>query len=284
MAESLRGGLSLTSSGFGFWSHDIGGFESKSTADVYKRWAAFGLLSTHSRLHGSTSYRVPWLYDEEAVDVVRFFTRLKLSLMPYLYTSAAFTSRTGVPMLRSMALEFEDDPACAYLDRQYMLGDSLLAAPIFNEKGQAEYYLPRGRWTNLLTGETAEGGWRKERHDYCSMPLWVRENTILPMGISFENADYGFEGNVELRVYELSGRAEAKVEQNGRAVLEAEACCEDGNIRLQVKGRGLVRVRFVNRRPEQITVGKVRAEGRDTVLEFEADEQGVRICAGEKNG
>ena len=128
---------------------------------VYKRWAAFGLLSTHSRLHGNTSYRVPWLYDEEAVDVVRFFTRLKLSLMPYLYTSAAFTSRTGVPMLRSMALEFEDDPACAYLDRQYMLGDSLLAAPIFNEKGQAEYYLPRGRWTNLLTGETAEGGWRR---------------------------------------------------------------------------------------------------------------------------
>ena len=59
MEESLRGGLSLISSGFGYWSHDIGGFESQSTPDVYKRWAAFGLLSTHSRLHGSTSYRVP---------------------------------------------------------------------------------------------------------------------------------------------------------------------------------------------------------------------------------
>ena len=65
MAESLRGGLSLGLSGFGFWSHDIGGFEQTASADVYKRWCAFGLLSSHSRLHGSSSYRVPWLFDEK---------------------------------------------------------------------------------------------------------------------------------------------------------------------------------------------------------------------------
>jgi alpha-D-xyloside xylohydrolase len=101
MAESLRGGLSLTMSGFGFWSHDIGGFESTSTPDVYKRWCAFGLLSTHSRLHGSSSYRVPWAYDEEAVQVVKFFTRLKASLMPYLFRNAIETSKLGVPSMRS---------------------------------------------------------------------------------------------------------------------------------------------------------------------------------------
>ena len=88
MAESLRGGLSLGLSGFGFWSHDIGGFEQTATADVYKRWSAFGLLSSHSRLHGSSSYRVPWAYDEEAVDVLAKFTKLKCSLMPYLYGAA----------------------------------------------------------------------------------------------------------------------------------------------------------------------------------------------------
>ena len=164
MEESLRGGLSLTSSGFGYWSHDIGGFESQSTPDVYKRWAAFGLLSTHSRLHGSTSYRVPWVYDQEAVEVVRFFTRLKLELLPYLYGEGVKTSVTGIPMIRSMAMEFEDDRNCSYLDKQYMLGDSLLAAPVFNEEGIAEYYLPKGTWTHYLTGETAQGGvWRREQ-------------------------------------------------------------------------------------------------------------------------
>lgn len=78
MAESLRGGLSLTTSGFGYWSHDIGGFENTATPDVFKRWTAFGLLSSHSRLHGSSSYRVPWNFDEEAVDVTRQFAKLKI--------------------------------------------------------------------------------------------------------------------------------------------------------------------------------------------------------------
>ena len=124
MAETLRGGLSLCLSGFGFWSHDISGFERTAPPDIYKRWSAFGLLSTHSRLHGSDSYRVPWLFDEEAVDVLRFFTKLKCSLMPYMFGAAVDASRKGIPVMRAMVLEFADDPTCSFLDRQYMLGDA----------------------------------------------------------------------------------------------------------------------------------------------------------------
>lgn len=202
MAESLRGGLSLTLSGFGYWSHDIGGFEQQSTADVYKRWAAFGLLSTHSRLHGSTSYRVPWVYDEEAVEVVRFFTGLKLELVPYLYEQAQKTSRTGIPLMRAMALEYEEDPNCRYLDRQYMLGDSLLVAPIFNDQGIAEYYLPQGEWVNYLTGERARGGvWRKEKHGYLSIPLWVRAGSVIPVAPGCRDAATALKGKIEKRQF-----------------------------------------------------------------------------------
>ena len=123
MAESLRGGLSLTSCGFGFWSHDIGGFEMTASADVYKRWCAFGLLSSHSRLHGADSYRVPWLYDDEAVDVLRRFARLKNRLMPYLYGAAVTAHERGIPVMRAMPVAFPDDRGCDTLDRQYMLGD-----------------------------------------------------------------------------------------------------------------------------------------------------------------
>ncbi len=204
MEESLRGGLSLTSSGFGFWSHDIGGFESTSTADVYKRWAAFGLLSTHSRLHGSSSYRVPWAYDEEAVDVVRSFTSLKAALMPYLYRNAIETSKTGVPMMRSMVLEFTEDKNCAYLDKQYMLGDSLLVAPIFNEESTAEYYLPKGTWTNYFTGERKEGGsWFTETCPYLEIPLFVKENSIIAMNDAANKPDYDFADGVTLKAYAL---------------------------------------------------------------------------------
>ncbi|HAJ35277.1 MAG TPA: alpha-xylosidase, partial [Chloroflexi bacterium] len=158
MAESLRGGLSLALCGFGFWSHDISGFEQTAPPAVYKRWCAFGLLSSHSRLHGNQSYRVPWHFDDEAVDVLRFFTKLKCRLMPYLYAAAVEAHTQGIPIMRPMLLEFPDDPACDTLDRQYMLGEALLVAPIFTNAGIVDYYLPAGHWTHFLTGEVIEGG------------------------------------------------------------------------------------------------------------------------------
>lgn len=210
MAESLRGGLSFTLSGFSFWSHDIGGFEMTATADVYKRWLQFGLLSTHSRLHGSKSYRVPWLFDEEAVEVCRRFTKLKLQLMPYLYGMAVKSHESGIPSMRAMALEFDRDPAARYLDMQYMLGDSLLVAPVFREDKEVEYYLPEGVWTHLLTGEEKTGGrWYKDVCDYFTLPLYVRENTLLAMGACDERPDYDYKEGVELRLYALADGKEA---------------------------------------------------------------------------
>ena len=208
MAESLRGGLSLNLSGFGFWSHDIGGFEQIAPASVYKRWCAFGLLSSHSRLHGSSSYRVPWLFDEEAVDVLRYFTQLKATLMPYLFEAAREAYETGVPMMRAMVMEFPDDPACAMLDRQYMLGPSLLVAPVFAEDGIVEYYVPAGAWTSLINGEQVQGpGWRREQHGYMSLPLLVRSNTVLPIGSQSDRPDYDYAEDVMLRVYALDDGA-----------------------------------------------------------------------------
>jgi alpha-D-xyloside xylohydrolase len=204
MAESLRGGLSLGLSGFGFWSHDIGGFENTAPAHVFKRWLAFGLLSSHSRLHGSSSYRVPWAYDDEAVDVTRFFTKLKCSLMPYLYDVAGQAAEHGWASMRAMVMEFPEDPTCEVLDRQYMLGDSLLVAPIFQESGDVKYYLPEGRWTHLLTGETVPGGsWRKEKHDFFSLPLFVRPNSLVALGSVNNRPDYDFADGAKFGLYSL---------------------------------------------------------------------------------
>jgi alpha-D-xyloside xylohydrolase len=183
MAGTLRGGLSLALSGFGYWSHDIGGFEGTPNPDVFKRWVAFGLLSSHSRLHGSGSYRVPWLIDEEASIVTKFFTDLKISLMPYILKMSQIVHTQGIPMMRPMMMEFPDDPSCLYLDRQYMLGESILVAPIFNSDGIADFYLPEGKWTSLITGESVEGGsWRSEKHGYTSLPLYIRESTLTQNG------------------------------------------------------------------------------------------------------
>lgn len=234
MAESLRGGLSLCLSGFGYWSHDISGFEATATPDIYKRWSAFGLLSTHSRLHGNSSYRVPWLFDEESVDVLRYFTNLKGKLMPYLFRNAIETSETGVPMVRPMILEFMEDPTCAYLDKQYMLGDSLLVAPIFNEYGDVTYYVPEGTWTNFLNGKEVTGGrFIKENHDYFSLPLMVKENSIVPIG-TFENSfEYDYMKDVTLRMYRISNASCKIYNKDAEKLLEIAAYKRDTELSVE---------------------------------------------------
>ncbi|OJJ54824.1 hypothetical protein ASPSYDRAFT_185802 [Aspergillus sydowii CBS 593.65] len=177
MAETLRGGMSLALSGFGYWAHDIGGFEGKPDPALFKRWIAFGLFSSHSRLHGSGSFRVPWLIDEsgEADKVLKYFVHAKHSLMPYLYSSAIETHKTGVPMLRALFMEYPNDPMAWYQDMQYFLGDSLLVAPVFNAEGDIQYYLPKGDWYGILDGKMRTGGqYLTEKHDFFSLPVLLR--------------------------------------------------------------------------------------------------------------
>ncbi|MCM1261763.1 MAG: alpha-xylosidase [Butyrivibrio sp.] len=270
MEESLRGGLSLMMSGFGYWAHDIGGFENTSTADVYKRWVAFGLLSSHSRLHGSSSYRVPWVYDDEAVDVVRSFTRLKAALMPYLYKTAIDTSKSGVPTMRSMVLEFTQDRSCHYLDKQYMLGDSLLVAPIFNPEGKGIFYLPKGTWTDFFTGETMEGErWIEKEYDYLHLPLMVKENSIVAIGAHDDKPDYDYADGAELRIYSLVEGLETQsviYDMDGKTALSISAEKNNGEIIIQAAASKPYTIRLVNVSGVTASDASIRADGNDTIV------------------
>ncbi|ACQ79582.1 glycoside hydrolase family 31 [Beutenbergia cavernae DSM 12333] len=205
MAESLRGGLSLALSGFGFWSHDIGGFEGVPDAAVFKRWVPFGLLSSHSRLHGSDSYRVPWAFDDEAVEVTRRFTHLKHALMPYLSQAGYEAHTDGIPVMRPMVLEFPDDPGAAVVETQYLLGANLLVAPVFSADGDVDVYVPEGTWTSLLSGASVTGPrWVRERHEFDSLPLYVRPDSVLPIGARTDRPDYDHADGVTLLLTRLA--------------------------------------------------------------------------------
>jgi len=249
MAESLRAGLSFGMSGFGFWSHDIGGFEEGCTPDLYKRWTQFGLLSSHSRYHGSKEYKVPWIYDEEAVDVTRKFTKLKLSLMPYLMNQAVKATK-GIPMMRSMVLEFPEDRTAHTLDLQYMLGDNLLVAPVFNDEGIVDYYVPEGTWTNYLTNEKIEGGrWHHEVHDYMTLPLLARPNSLIVEGSKDDETVYDYSKDITVHVFEL---AEGKiatttiVDETGTRVGSVNVSREGSEYRVQTEGLEEVKILLRN--------------------------------------
>ncbi|MDQ8733146.1 alpha-xylosidase [Paenibacillus sp. LHD-38] len=272
MAESLRGGLSLGISGFGFWSHDIGGFENTAPEHVFKRWLAFGLLSSHSRLHGSKSYRVPWAYDTEAVDVTRFFTKLKCRIMPYLFNTAVQATELGLPSMRAMVLEFPEDPTSEILDRQYMLGDSLLVAPIFNEQGNVTYYLPAGKWTHLLSGEIIEGGaWRKENYDFFSLPLFVRPNSIIALGANDVRPDYDYADGVSLELHNLEdGKTAATTVRDvkGATELTVTASRQGGVISVQIDGSGKPFSFALKGLGDIISVDGAQAEVKGSVAQF----------------
>ncbi|KAJ8121435.1 hypothetical protein ONZ43_g2109 [Nemania bipapillata] len=115
-----------------------------------------------------------------------------------------------------MCLEFPDDQTAWYLDRQFMVGDSLLAAPIFEESGVVEFYLPKGKWTSFFTNQVREGpGWFKEKHGFGSLPLYVRENTILVLGkLGVKGAVYDYAEDVEVCLYQVKEGASAELVDN----------------------------------------------------------------------
>ena len=234
MGETLRGGLSLAMSGFGYWSHDIGGFEGTPDPGVFKRWLAFGLLGSHSRLHGSDSVRVPWAFDSEAVEVTRFFTHVKMRLMPYIGAAARGATGEGIPIMRPMVLEFPEDRGTHDIDTQYMLGPDVLVAPVFTADGSADVYLPEGEWTPLLGGPAASGPrWRSEEHGFMSLPLYVRGDTVLPWGAVSDRPDYDWASGVTLRCFALRDSHDSEV-----VVPAADAGVGASDARFRVRREG----------------------------------------------
>ncbi len=238
MYESLRGGLSLSMSGFAYWSHDIGGFEGTCSYGLFKRWLAFGLLSSHSRLHGSINYKVPWLYGEESVEVCRRFAKLKNSLMPYIYAQAVYASQTGIPMMRPMAMEFNGDIAAEYCDKQYMFGDSILVAPIFNEEGYADVYLPKGSWTNYFTGEVISGEkYVRVSCDYMQIPMFIKNNTLLTVGFNEDTPDYDYAKDLTVKAYCIDNKTSREVyDTNGNLIGQIHVERNGNKLKVKVDG------------------------------------------------
>lgn len=246
MSDTLHGGLSFLSSGFGFWSHDIGGFEDgpdTPTADLYKRWTQFGLLSSHSRYHGSDVYRVPWNFDDEAVTNTRKYVDLKLSLMPYLYTQAAHSAAYGNPLMRPMWFEFGADYNTHTIANQYMFGSQILVAPVFNPEGNVHFYLPAGKWTSIVQdGESydiAEGGkWLTKHYDELHLPVLVRDNTILVRRDQPAHADYDYTKDVEIHLYDMHAGTTtiSVVDNHGQDAGTVSVNRQDNSLTIKVTG------------------------------------------------
>jgi alpha-D-xyloside xylohydrolase len=190
MASTLRGGLQFGLSGYTFYSHDIPGFyglpefmNTRPTEMLYLRWTQFGVFSSNMRYHG-TSPREPWEYPGCA-DLVRSWLRLRYALIPYILQEAAYCTKatvTGRPMIAPLLLDYPEDPTVWNIDDQYLFGRDFLVAPIMNDKGVRDMYLPSGNWVDFYTGKVFKGGqWLLQAcYPLAAMPVFVRSNSIIP--------------------------------------------------------------------------------------------------------
>ena len=187
MAGALRGGLHAGLSGFGFWSHDVPGFHglpsfmnSKPTDTLYMRWTQFGVFTSHLRYHGSYS-REPYEYPAVA-DTVREWLKLRYALIPYIVEQGNKATETGFPVLRALIFHHADDPMCWNIDDEYYFGDAFLVAPVMNDEGIRDVYLPAGSWVDFWTGENieSEGKWLKNvKSPLARLPLFVRKGSVI---------------------------------------------------------------------------------------------------------
>jgi len=182
MSCVLRAGLSYGLSGVPFWSHDAGGFFGEPSLNLYMRWIQFGFLSSHTRCYGTTP-RHPWAFGAEAVEIFRKYAELRYRLIPYLYSYAKVASMTGLPLMRAVPLEFQEDVNTYSKDLQYMLGKELMIAPILNDEGKRWIYFPFGKWFSWWDGSVFEG---PSNFFYTAkideLPMFVREGAIVPLG------------------------------------------------------------------------------------------------------
>jgi alpha-D-xyloside xylohydrolase len=180
LASTIRGGLSAGMSGLPFWSNDIGGYRGMPSAELYVRWAQFGLFCSHSRMHGE-SPREPWFFGEETAAIVRKYIQLRYELFPYLYSAAFEASLKGLPVIRALPLAFPDDPNVYDKDFEFMFGPWLLVAPVIEPGGKRSVYLPEGRWFDYWTGEVHDGPKiLKLEVPLDELPLFVRGGAIIP--------------------------------------------------------------------------------------------------------
>ena len=182
MASTLRGGLSHGLSGIPFWSHDVGGFDGPPTADLYARWAQFGALSPLVRFHGTTT-RLPWDFPDEAAEIAVAAVKLRYRLLPYIYSAAVTSARTGEPMMRALLVDTPDDPAAWSEELAYRLGRDLLVAPMIDPDGTRAVYLPAGEsWVDWWTGEVHAGGrYLRVTSPLAQIPLFVRHGALIPV-------------------------------------------------------------------------------------------------------
>jgi alpha-D-xyloside xylohydrolase len=209
LAASIRGGLSWGMTGVPAYASDVGGFYGDPSAELYLRWIEAGVFFSHFRFHG-VGAREPWAFGETAEGIARAWFERRYQLIPYLEAALAEASLTGLPVMRAMALAFPEEPESWGFEHQFLCGPSLLVIPVIEPGGRVVAYLPEGRWHDLWSGESLDGGRSLVLEAPLDrIPVFGRDGHVVRLApvaqTTAEQGDaiaelwaFGYEGRIEL--------------------------------------------------------------------------------------
>ena len=237
MVCALRSGLSFGLSGFTFWSNDVGGFCGVPSDELYARWTAWSIFNSHMRLHGGPPrYREPWNFSPETQIIFRELVGLRYRLIPYLYTEAKASAREGLPVLRHLAFEFQDDPTSWNIDDQFMFGESIMVAPILSEKNSRNVWIPPGVWFDAWNGEKIEGPrWIQVTAELDKVPFYYRGGHAVLMGPDIRYVDEKTEP-ITIKIFpDKNGRSIKKIEDD-KGIINIETIIIGNTSKISISG------------------------------------------------
>lgn len=206
MMAGVRLMNSLGLSGVAFSGMDVGGFTGNPSVALYCRWMQIGAFIPYFRNHTgvNTKSAEPWAFGEEVLEIARNYVNLRYRLLPYLYSSFYEATQNGLPVMRSLAINYTHDPHIydGQYQNQYFFGNGMLVAPFESGKDFGKVYLPAGNWYDLYTGAQMEGG--KEMIVELSMqklPVYVKGSSIVPMQSLIQNTTEKPADTLTLHVY-----------------------------------------------------------------------------------
>jgi alpha-glucosidase len=204
LADTPTSLLNWSLAGMPYEACDIGGFSGNPSPELLSRWMEAGvffpIMRSHSEIH--VTPRFPWLYGPEALAAIRQAIELRYRLIPLYYSLAHETFQTGIPLMRPLLMEFPDDPKTANLSDQWMMGGSLMAAPILQAGGKHSVYLPAGGWYAFGSNLPLKGKRTLEvTAGLDEIPLYVRAGSILPLGPVIQHTSQLPGGPLELQIY-----------------------------------------------------------------------------------
>ena len=249
LLSSLRGGLSLGLCGFTCWSQDTGGFVGVPSEDLYIRWTQLSIFQSHLRFHGNPpQYKEPWNFGPETQNIIRDYLNLRYRLIPYLFTETQVAAVGGLPVLRHLVIDYQDDPNVYNIEDQFMCGRNILVAPILTKNSSRKIYIPQGAWVDYWTGERITGSrWIEREAEIRAIPFYIRGGTILPLAKLVQSTGALSYDDMDLIVCpDDNGDSAYEIREDGRTVsinakIEGSRCtveisAEISRVNVEVRG------------------------------------------------